>query len=184
MKNLKPSSKSHSLWSTALLAGVLALLFWRSFLPGYVHFSNDNPLGMQVTAWTQVPEAFSGTWVDTGEVGENDGAWPIEASQCLRWLIGPVGIAKFLPPISLFILGLSAWYFFRELKLSPLAATLGALAAMLNSTYFTSACWGVAAQEIALGMNFLPWPWSWPTPRRPRAGFEGRGWHWRVFAWA
>ena len=58
-------------------------------------------------------------------------------------------------PIALFILGLGAWTFFRQLRLSPLVATLGALAATLNSTFFASACWGVAPQQIAIGMDFF-----------------------------
>src|ERR1035437_4207017 len=132
MKNLKPSPQHYGLWSAVFLAGLLAVLFWRSILPNYVHFSNDNPLGMQMTAWTQLPGAFTGAWADLGYVGGNGGAWPIETYQCLRWLFGAVGIAKFFPPIALFILGLGAWCFFRQLKLSPLATTLGALATMLN----------------------------------------------------
>ena len=67
----------------------------------------------------------------------------------------PLGIAKFLAPLALFILGLGAWTFFRQLRLSPLAATLGALAATLNSAYFATACWGVASQQIAIGMDFF-----------------------------
>src|SRR5208282_6595182 len=66
-----------------------------------------------------------------------------------------VGFAKFLAPMALFILGLGAWAFFRQLKLAPLAATLGALAATLNSTFFATACWGVATQQIAIGMDFF-----------------------------
>ena len=154
MKNLKPNSKSHGLWFAALLAGILTVLFWRSFLPEYVHFSNDGPLGVQASAWTHLPDAFTGTWDDLNDVGSNAGAWPIEASQCLRWLLGPVGYAKFSPPVFLFALGLGAWFFFRQLKLTPVAATLGALAAMLNSAYFAGACWGVGLQELAFGLDF------------------------------
>ncbi len=41
------------------------------------------------------------------------------------------------------------------MQLSPLAATLGALAATLSSSYFASACWGVTSQQIAIGMDFF-----------------------------
>jgi len=37
-------SRSRGLLFAALLAVILAALFWKSFLPGYVHFSNDGPL--------------------------------------------------------------------------------------------------------------------------------------------
>jgi hypothetical protein len=138
-----------------LLAVVLAVLFWRSFLPDYVHFSNDSPLGQQNTQWAQVPAAFLGTWDDLNDIGSNGGAFSPSISLVLRWLLGPVGYAKFLAPAALLIVGLGAWTFFRVLKLSWLAAMLGALAAMLNSTFLSSACWGIAAHEIALGMDFF-----------------------------
>ena len=155
MKNLKSIPKHYGIWFAALLMGVLTVLFWRSFLPDYVHFSNDAPLGIQVNRCAQPPGAFTGVWYDMGFVGGNGGAWPLDANILLRWLLGPVGYSKFLPPAALFILGLGAWTFFRQLKLSPVAAALGAAAAMLNSTFLSSACWGVASQEIAVGMNFF-----------------------------
>jgi hypothetical protein len=52
-------------------------------------------------------------------------------------------------------MGLGAWVFFRQLRLAPLAATLGALAVTLNSGLFSAACWGVATQQIAMGMVFF-----------------------------
>ena len=70
-----------------------------------------------------------------------------------RW--APVRYAKFFAPVALFILGLGAWTFFRQLKLSPLAAVLGGLAAALNSAFFSTACWGVASQQIAVGMTYF-----------------------------
>src|ERR1035437_4251004 len=138
-----------------LLLGVLALLFWRSFLPDYVHFSNDGPLGQQNVDWLKLPAAMTGMWVDLNDTGFSAGAFAPSITAALKWLLGPVGYAKFYAPVALFILGLGAWTFFRTLKLAPLAAMLGALAAMLNSTYFAGACWGVASVEIALGMGFL-----------------------------
>ena len=145
----------HGVLTALLFVVVLALLFWRSFLPGFVHFSNDGPLGQQMTAWARLPQAFLGTWGDLNDIGSNAGSYTPNVSALTRWVLGPVGYAKFLPPLALLILGLGAWAFFRQLKLSPLAATLGALAATLNSTYFASACWGVATQQIAIGMDFF-----------------------------
>jgi hypothetical protein len=139
----------------ALLAIILALLFWRSFLPGYVHFSNDGPLGQQMTAWSQVPQAFTGAWDDMNDIGWAAGAYPLGIGALLHWTLGPLGYAKYLAPVALFVLGMGAWAFFRQLNLSPLAALLGALAAALNSALFATACWGVAPQEIAIGMDFF-----------------------------
>lgn len=71
------------------------------------------------------------------------------------WLLGPVGYSKFYVPVALFILGLGAWTFFRQLKFSPLAAALGALATALNSGYVGNACWGTASLQIAVAAVFF-----------------------------
>jgi hypothetical protein len=156
MKNLKQTPPARTGWlAIGLIAVVLAVLFWRSFLPDYVHFSNDGPLGVQNAAWVQMPGGVTGMWVDLNYLGLSGGAYTPGLTAMLHVLLTPVGYAKYYAPIALFILGLGAWALFRQLKLSPLAAMLGALAAMLNSTFFSTACWGVASQEIAVGMNFF-----------------------------
>ena len=143
------------LFFAVLLAGLLAVLFWKSFLPGYVHFSNDGPLAQQNTAWARLPGAFTGIWGDLNDIGGSGGSLAPDLCTLLRWLAGPVGYSKFLAPFALFILGLGAWAFFRQLKFSPLAATLGGLAAALNSAFFSTACWGVASQQIAIGFSYF-----------------------------
>jgi hypothetical protein len=153
--NSNRAPKSRPFLVPGLLVFVLAMFFWRSFLPGYVHFSNDGPLGQQNAAWLQLPGAFTGMWDDLNDIGFSAGTFSPGVSGILKWMLGPVGYAKFYAPIALFILGLGAWAFFRQLKLSPLAVALGALAATLNSTFFATACWGVASQQIAIGMNFF-----------------------------
>ena len=157
MKPVKPTAVSgtYGISGAVLLATVLVFLFWESLVPGYVHFANDGPLGQQMTAWSRLPGIMTGAWADLNDIGSFPGGASPNVDTFLRWALGPVGFAKFLPPVALFILGLGAWTFFRQLRLTPLAATLGALAAMLNSTYFSGACWGVATQEIAVGMIFF-----------------------------
>jgi hypothetical protein len=157
MKNLKPNStvRPRGWFAPLLLFLVLAALFWRSFEPGIVHFSNDGPLGMQNAAWLHLPEALTGQWYDLNSIGSNGGQSSPDILTLIRWVLQPVGYAKFLAPIALWILGVGAWFFFRQLQFSPLAATLGGLAAALNSTFFSTACWGVAAQQIATGMDFF-----------------------------
>jgi hypothetical protein len=156
-KHSKASSvtKASSLATAGLLTLVLVFLFWRSFVPGYVLFSNDGPLGQQMAAWVQLPGTITGTWADLNSIGSNGGAAPPTPNVLIRWILGPLGLANFLAPIALLTLGLGAWTFFRQLRFTPLAATLGALAAMLNSTFFSGACWGVATQEIGIGMIFF-----------------------------
>jgi hypothetical protein len=157
MKNKQTNSltKHSGLWSAALLVVVLAVMFWRSFLPDYVHFSNDGPLGQQNVDWLKLPGAMTGTWDDLNDVGFAGGAFTPGVTAFIKFALGPVGYAKFLAPVALFIMGMGAWIFFRALKLSSLAVIFGALAAMLSSTFFAGACWGVASVEIALGMGFL-----------------------------
>ena len=143
------------LFFVGLLAIILAVLFWKSFLPGYVHFSNDGPLGQQNAAWARLPGAFTGIWGDLNDIGNSGGSLAPDLCTLFRWLVGPVGYSKFLAPFALFTLGLGAWTFFRQLKFSPLAATLGGLAAAMNSAFFSTACWGVASQQIAIGFSYF-----------------------------
>lgn len=138
-----------------LLAIVLFILFWKSFLPDYVHFSNDGPLGAINTAQGKAPAGFYGTWDDLNDIGTSGGAFTPNISTLTSWFLGPVGYSKFYPVIALFTLGMGAWIFFRQLRLAPLAATLGALATTLNSSYFGDACWGTASHQIALGAVFF-----------------------------
>ena len=154
-KTIPVPRRSRFIFAFAILTAVLGLLFWRSFLPGFVHFSNDGPLGMQESAWIKVYPGLTGLWYDLNSIGLNSGAFSFDLVTLIRWVLGPVGYAKFLAPITLWILGAGAWFFFRQLKLSPLAAILGGLAAALNSTFFSDACWGVAAHEVAIGMDFF-----------------------------
>ena len=153
--NSTQTHQSRAGWVPVLLAVILGLLFWKSFNPSFVFFSNDGPLGEQNTAWTQAPQCIGGMWDDLNSIGFTAGAFAPSASGMIRWVAGPVGYAKFYAPIALFILGIGAWTFFRQLKLTPLAATLGALAAALCSTFFSDACWGVASHQIAFGMDFF-----------------------------
>lgn len=163
MKTAKPKTATaprRFFSAPVLLAILLAALFWKSFLPGYVHFSNDGPLAQQNAAYLQLPGAFTGCWDDLNGIGINSGGFSPSITAAIRWIfdsfgLGAVGYAKFYQPIALFILGLGAWTFFRQLKLSSLAAALGGLAAMLNSAYFSTACWGVASQQIAVGMCYF-----------------------------
>ncbi len=138
-----------------LLVLTLGALFYQSFVPGEVIFSNDGPLCGLIEAQNRLPQIFTGAWRDLNSIGENGGMAAPSVSTLLRLVTGEVGYAKFLVPVALFILGIGAWAFFRQLKLTPLAAILGGLAAALTSTLFSDACWGAAAHQIAIGMDFL-----------------------------
>jgi hypothetical protein len=134
---------------------VLAVLFLPSFIPDKVLFSNDGPLGAVHAAAASQPSGFQALWYDLNSIGNNGGSFFVSLTPLLLWWLGPLLFAKFYASIALLVLGLSAWGCFRILKLSPLACFLGGLAAVLNSTYFSVACWGVGPQAITAGMSFL-----------------------------
>ena len=138
-----------------LVACILAFLFHDCFFPGYTLFSNDGPLGALMVQCRHLPESFSGVWNDLNSIGYREGGAVPSITYGLLWLLGPVGFSKFYAPIVLLILGLSAWYFFRQLGLSSLACILGGLAAVLNSGFFSSACWGVAAHPLTIALSYL-----------------------------
>src|SRR5439155_20097336 len=48
----------------------LALLFWRSFVPEMVQFSNDGPLGSLAAQQSRPPEVFFGIWASNNWLGE------------------------------------------------------------------------------------------------------------------
>ena len=134
---------------------VLSLLFFSSYLPGFTLFSNDGPLGVLAAQCHQLPAGFQGAWQDLNSIGTREaGALP-NLSYGLSLLLGPVGFSKFYVPVALLVLGLGAWCFFQRLGLTPAACILGGLAAMLNSGFFSNACWGVGSHSICIGMNFF-----------------------------
>ena len=139
---------------SACLLGILLLLFLPSFNPDNVLFSNDGPLGAVKSSADQ-PAGFEGLWHDLNSIGNNVGSLYTSFSSTLLVILGPYLFSKFYVPIVLIFLGICAWTAFRMLKLCALACTIGALAVVLNSTYFSVACWGVGPQAITAGMSFL-----------------------------
>jgi hypothetical protein len=149
------SARRPWLWFLALMTAILAALFWESFVPGQVLFSNDGPLSIQMANWIQLPGGFTGFWGDLNNLGNYGGAFPPDLNAVIRMVLGAVGYAKFFAPITLAIAAIGAWYFFRRLGFAIVACTVAGLAVALNSDFFSTACWGVAPQVIAFGMNFL-----------------------------
>ena len=134
---------------------VIAVLLHGVFLPEQTQFANDGPLGELMAQCHRLPDRFTGCWSDLNSVGFNGGVASPDISFGLEWLLGPVWFSKFHAIMALLILGFGAWLFFRQSRLSPLACVLGGLAIMLNSTYFSVACWGMSAHVITAGMSFL-----------------------------
>jgi hypothetical protein len=143
--------------TTALVLFLLVLLalLGDALLPGHTLFSNDGPLGQLMSDNHRMPQRFLGCWSDLNSIGFNGGSASPSITFGLLWLLGPILFSKSYAIISLLILGLGAWAFFHQLKLSAPACILGGFAAILNSTYFSVACWGVGAHDITAGMTFF-----------------------------
>src|SRR5882672_1881184 len=137
------------------LAVVLSVLLGGDFLPDNVFFSNDGPLGRLMAECHRLPGRFFGCWEDLNHVGIRAGGIPPGISGGLQLLLGPVLFSKLYVPIALMILALGAWTCFRQWGLAPLACIAGGLAAALNSGFFSTACWGIAAHPITVGMTFF-----------------------------
>src|SRR5882672_152634 len=152
IKNL--SNRPFLVFVLCLLA-LLTILFAQSFDPDKVHFSNDGPLGALHASGSAQPSGFKGVWLDLNSIGVNGGSIFVSFSGTLLWLFGPLGFAKFYVPSVLFLTGLCAWFGFRLLKLSPLACFLAAMAAVLDTAYFSAVCWGVGPHVIAASMSFV-----------------------------
>lgn len=157
MNNAKShGAKISSGWVVCLLMlAILGVLFWKCFLPDYVYFSNDGPLGIQAAAFLKPPQALFGQWFDLWSVGWPAGASFLDTDTMVRWLMGPVGLAAFYVPLSLFLLGFGAYFFFKRSGLGSFASILGGLAACLTTNYFTDGAWGAAPAVVAFGMDFL-----------------------------
>lgn len=138
-----------------VLFGALSVLFHDVFLPGHTLFSNDGPLGTQMSQSHAVPDTFSGAWQDLNSVGFREAGASPSLTFALLYLLGPIGYSKYYAAFTLLFLGFGAWCFFRQLKLAPVACVLGALAAALNSGFFSAACWGVASHPLTIGLSFF-----------------------------
>jgi hypothetical protein len=138
----------------ACLLGIMGVLFVNSFRPEMVCFNNDGPLGANMAAQAKLPDGFTGSWATSNWLGgESSGA--VNLPGVFIWLGGVLAYSKFLVPVSLIILGMSAWFFFRAIKLSPSACLLGGIAAALQSSSFAGACWGQMSGVLALAAMFL-----------------------------
>lgn len=138
-----------------LIGLLLFILFFKAFTPSYIVFSNDGPLGGMVSDINRMPDILTGMWIDLNWFG---GPYPPpmpDPSTALRLFTSPLYYAKLFCPFSLFVVGVCAWFCFRQYKFSSITCLLVGVAAALNSDFVGTSCWGVCSQPIAFGMNFL-----------------------------
>jgi hypothetical protein len=139
----------------AVIVLILGVLFLRSFTTADVVFSNDGPLGGMEAQFNRLPAILSGIWQDLNFLGNQAPSPSPTISTALRFVTSPLVFSKIYCPAALLVLGLCAWYCFRRLGFAPVPCALGALAAMLNSSFFSVAAWGVAGHTILVGTVFL-----------------------------
>ena len=139
----------------AALTGVLVLLFAKSFLPEYIHFANDGPLGAAEAASSRMPSVMTGMWLDLNWVGNEGVAAAPSLSNLLGCVFSPVAYAKFIVPLSLLLLGCAAWVFFRQCGFAPWVCTVGGIAAGLNGDRFSVAAWGLSVWVLGMAAVFL-----------------------------
>lgn len=137
-----------------LLTITLIALFWQSFVPGMAMFANDGPLGLMMSEMYRMPQAMLGVWNDLEGFDHYQGCVPFSPS-ALVMMFGPVFSNKFLPALSLLVVGMSAGLYFRTIGLGSFAIVAGGLAAGLNGDFFSYACWGLSSLPLCMACTFL-----------------------------
>ena len=138
-----------------LLAGIFSALFLPNFRPEMAHFANDGPIGTLLARPYAVPESYRGIWNDLLWLGAKNGNFNPNLTGLAIGLLGPERYHKFMIPIGLIFLGLSASICFHRLGFPRWVGVLGGLAAALNMNPFSNACWGLPSRAHAMGAAFL-----------------------------
>jgi hypothetical protein len=138
-----------------LLGGTLAVLCRQGFRPYEVFWANDLPLGALVESSARLPASFFGCWADFWWLGGPNVAFPPNLTNICMAIFSPEHHLKFYAPGSMFFLGFGAWFFFRQLRFSPMACVIGGLGAGLNMHFFSNACWGLGQWNVCCGMIFI-----------------------------
>ena len=135
--------------------GVLAVLFHRSFEPEQYLFSNDATLGSLNSESSQMPDGFTGQWSNLSWLGGGSPSVSFEVSSVVCSLFSSELWCKFYAPLTLLLLGLSVWLFFRQLGFGSMVCVLGGLAAGLNMHFFSPACWGLGMWNMSCSCMFV-----------------------------
>jgi hypothetical protein len=144
------------------LFATLSILFHKNYQPDQVLFANDGPLGAVRAQSDYVLGNFQSFWLDLNWLGTAslglvcDVSGFLMASLCtLSPDFGPVLVAKLFAPFGIFLLGVSTWFLFRQLRFRPWVCVLGGLAAALNTMAFSAACWGLPTWALSWAMNMF-----------------------------
>jgi hypothetical protein len=138
-----------------MLWGLFSVLFWPVFQPGVAHFANDGPIGTLLAAPYDVPDAYRGIWNDLLWLGAWNGNFNPNFTGLAIGALGPTLYHKFMIPLGLSFLGLSAVVCFQRFGFPRWVCVLGGLAAALNMNVFSNACWGLPSRAHTMGAAFL-----------------------------
>jgi len=139
----------------ALLGGAMALLCHQAFQSHWMMWANDSQLGAIKSSSARLPDTYFGHWLDHWWIGMDIPASSPTLATILATFISPEVYLAIFTPLTMLLLGFSAWVLFRQLKFAPMVCVLGALAAGLNMHCFSNACWGLGTWNIAISMIFL-----------------------------
>jgi hypothetical protein len=138
-----------------LLGGALAVLCHDAFKPYDVMWANDSALGALDASSARLPDTFTGHWVDGNWVGFKDPSSSPTIATLLATVLSPEMYLKIFTPLTMLLLGFSAFVMFRQWKFSPMVCVVGGLASGLNMHCWSNATWGVGPWNIAIAMIFL-----------------------------
>ncbi|PYK99879.1 MAG: hypothetical protein DME19_07090 [Verrucomicrobia bacterium] len=158
-----PVSRDFLILLLSLLV-ILGALFHRSFRPEEVVFSNDGPLGAVAAQAGFAWKNLLGYWQDLNWLGGKQPAGFLAIGYAIFALVGPLLYAKFIAPISLLFLGLSAWLLFRQLGFSPPTSFQSVAGACRDGPSRGPACF-----------------WLWRRCRSQRSDMFGPGQFWVVW---
>jgi hypothetical protein len=133
----------------------MAVLCHQAFQSHWVMWANDSQLGAIKATSARLPDTYFGHWLDHWWIGMDIPASSPTLATILATVISPELYLAIFTPLTMLLLGFSAWVLFRQLKFSPMACVLGALAAGMNMHCFSNACWGLGTWNIAIAMIFL-----------------------------
>ncbi len=162
-KALVCTNWKEALPAVAVVALTLILLFGKSFSSAYTLFSNDGPLGQVAAQAVYDESSFDGYWNDTYWVGRHMPSAPFNVTLLIYQVIGSplfgkqgaVYFLKFYAPLSLLLLGMSAWLFCRQMRFHPVVCVLVGIASALNVNALSNAAWGLPSFAITRAMCFL-----------------------------
>jgi hypothetical protein len=151
-----PKSRDRSLLVLlAVLFGALSVVCYQAYLPHDIMWANDTQLGPLKSSSAKALDSYTGHWMDHWWIGIGIPNNSPSFSNMLATVVSPETFLKIFTPLTMLLLGFSAWLLFRQLKFAPMVCVLGGVAAGLNMHCFSIASWGLGTWNVSIAMIFL-----------------------------